>query len=406
MADEDIARLKIETSEKQVKGRTKKTKVLVFAAVIAVVLIIGALYGLGVIAPAITVDVTTVSRIYPAQSLSLLNASGYIVAQRKAAVASKVTGRLIAMSVEEGSRVREGQIIARMENADVTAGRDQAAANVKNLQATLDQAKAERDNATVEYRRYKKLLADGFVSKSDHDTVETRAIRATEGVKAAEAALRAGGAALRNTEASVEYTLVRAPFDAVVLTKNADIGDIVTPIGSAANAKAAVVTIADMNSLQVEIDVSETSITAVRQGQPCDIQLDAMPDQRFRGEVHAIVPTVDRSKATVMVKVRFLDKDPRMLPDMSAKVSFLSRGLKPDELKPRLAVNQSALITRDGKTLVYLLKENRVTERSVVTAVKLGDMTEIASGLAQGERVVVKPPKGLKDGSKIKIAER
>ncbi|MDQ5985037.1 MAG: Macrolide export protein MacA [Syntrophus sp. SKADARSKE-3] len=406
MADEDIARLKIEASEKKIGGRKKRTKAFVFAVVIAVLVIIGSLYALGVIAPAITVDVTTVSRIYPAQSLSLLNASGYIVAQRKAAVASKVTGRLIAMSVEEGSRVREGQVIARMENADVTAGRDQAAANVKNLQATLDQAKADRDNALAEYRRYKKLLAGEFVSKSDYDTVETRAIRTAEVVKAAEAALRAGGAALRNAEASVEYTVVRAPFDAVVLTKNADIGDIVTPIGSAANAKAAVVTIADMNSLQVEIDVSETSITAVRQGQPCDIQLDALPDQRFRGKVHAIVPTVDRSKATVMVKVSFLDKDQRMLPDMSAKVSFLSRDLKPDELKPRLAVNQSALITRNGKTFAYLVKENRVMERPVVVAVKLGDMTEVVSGLTQGDRVVVKPPQGLKDGSKIKIAER
>ncbi len=124
---------------------------------------------------------------------------------------------------------------------------------------------------------------------------------------------------------AVEYTLIRAPFDAVVLTKNADVGDIVTPFGAAANAKAAVVTIADMGSLQVEVDVSESNIEKVKKGQPCEIQLDALPEARFRGAVHMIVPTADRSKATVLVKVRFLDKDPRILPEMSAKVAFLER---------------------------------------------------------------------------------
>jgi RND family efflux transporter MFP subunit len=192
----------------------------------------------------------------------------------------------------------------------------------------------------------------------------------------------------------------------VVLTKNADIGDIVTPIGAAASAKAAVVTIADMNSLQVEVDVSETSITTIRVGQPCDIQLDSLPDRRFRGEVHTIVPTVDRSKATVLVKVRFLDKDPRMLPDMSAKVSFLSRSLAPGELKPRLAAGRSALVNgRDG-TFAFLIEGDRVRMSPVRLGATLGDMVEIVSGLKAGDRVVITPPKGLKDGSRIKIAER
>ena len=130
---------------------------------------------------------------------------------------------------------------------------------------------------------------------------------------------------------AVEYTQIRAPFDAVVLTKNADVGDIVTPIGAAANAKAAVVTIADMDSLRVEADVSESNLEKVKVGQPCEIQLDALPETRFPGQVHMIVPTADRSKATVMVKVRFLDPDPRILPEMSAKVAFLSRSVNPEE---------------------------------------------------------------------------
>jgi RND family efflux transporter MFP subunit len=406
MPAEDIAKLKIEKSEKIVKPSRYKKKPLVIAAIILLLLVTVGLYFGGIIAPAISVDVTTISQIYPSQSISILNASGYIVAQRKAAVASKVTGRLVSLMVEEGSKVKQGQVIARMENVDVTAYRDQAAANLNTVRATLGQVKAERDIALLEYSRYQKLIASNLVAKSDYDVTATRYKRAVEGVKGAEATVKAGVAALQNAEAGLDYTLVRAPFDAVVLTKNADVGDIVTPMGSAANAKAAVVTIADMKSLQVEADVSETSIASIRVGQPCDIQLDALPNMRFQGEVYTIVPTVDRSKATVLVKVRFLDKDPRMLPDMSAKVSFLSRRLEPEELKPRLAVSQSALISRGNKTFVFLLQGNRVKETLVQVGSKLGDMTEIISGLKPGDRAVIKPSKGLKDGSRIKIAER
>ncbi len=406
MPAEDIAKLKIEKSEKIIKPGRHRKKPLVIVAIVLLLLSAGGLYFGGILVPAVSVDVTTVSQFYPSQSISLLNASGYIVAQRKAAVASKVTGRLVALMVEEGSKIKEGDVIARMENIDVSAVRDQAAANLNAARATREQARAEEDNARKEYERYRELVAKEYVSRSDYEVTETRYRKAGDGVKAAEAAVHAAEAALKNAEAGLDYTLIRAPFDAVVLTKNADIGDIVTPIGAAANAKAAVVTIADMNSLQVEVDVSETSITTIRVGQPCDIQLDALPNQRFRGEVHAIVPTVDRSKATVLVKVRFLDKDRRMLPDMSAKVSFLPRRIASEEMKPRLAAGRSALIDRNGSTFAYLLEGNRVRETPVRVGKTYGDMVEILAGLKAGDRIVMKPPRGLKDGSRIKVAER
>jgi RND family efflux transporter MFP subunit len=406
MPAEDLNKLKIKKSEKNTGPAGRKKKPFVIAAIALLLLLSGILYATGIIAPAITVDVTTISQVYPSQSLSTLNASGYIVAQRKAAVASKVTGRLVALMVEEGSKVKKNQIIARMESQDVSAAKDQTAANLNTIKASLEQAKAERDNALQEHDRYKKLVAGGFVSQSDYDTVKTRYKRALEGVRAAQAAVVGAQAALQGARAGLDYTLIRAPFDGVVLTKNADIGDIVTPLGAAATAKAAVVTIADMNSLQVEVDVSETSITSISVGQPCDIQLDALSDMRFRGEVYAIVPTVDRTKATVLVKVRFLDKDPRMLPDMSAKVSFLSRSLQPEELKSRVAVNGSALIWHDDKTYVFLLQGSNVKQTFVQPGEKLGEIMEIKAGLKPGDRVVIKPSKGLKDGSKIKIAER
>ncbi len=402
---EDLNKLKIDSSARKSVAGGRKKKPFVIAGALVLIVTGFVLYRLGVIAPSATVDVTTVSMIYPSQSLSVLNASGYIVAQRKAAVASKVTGRLTELLVEEGSRVRKGQILARMESADVAAMKDQGTANLANARAMLKQALVERDHAAQENERYQKLAVDGYVAQSDFDMIHARHLRSLEAVKAYQAAVESAGAALAYAKVNLDYMLIRAPFDGVVLTKNADVGDIVTPLSASAASKAAVVTLADMDSLQVEVDVSETSITLIGVGQPCDIQLDALAERRFRGEVHAIVPTVDRSKATVLVKVRFCDKDPRMLPDMSAKVSFLSRGLTPEELPPRLAVHQSALIEMKDKTLAYRIEGNRAREIIVATGGLLGDMREIKSGLRPGDRVAL-APRGLRDGTRIKVAER
>src|SRR4030043_2300794 len=406
MANDDLSKLKIDKSAFTYRSLRRRKFVYWIGGVIVLLFVIGILYSKGVLTPAVEVEVVNVTQIYPSQAFTLLNASGYVVAQRKAAVASKVTGRLVSLSVEEGSKVKAGQVIARFENDDVKAARDQSEANLNAVRHNLEQAKAELNDAAISFNRNKDPVSQGFISKAEHDASEARYKKAVAAAAADEAAIKASVAALQSANVALEYTLIRAPFDAVVLTKNADIGDIVTPIGAAANAQAAVVTIADMDSLQVEVDVSETSITTIRVGQPCDIQLDALADMRFRGEVHAIVPTVDRSKATVLVKVRFLDKDSRMLPDMSAKVSFLSRNLKPEELKPRIAVSQAALINRGNQNAVFLLRGNHVQQTSLQLGKKLGDMMEVTEGLKPGDRVVINPPNGLKDGSKIKIAER
>jgi RND family efflux transporter MFP subunit len=406
MPADDLSQLKIDKASKVGRPDKRKKRIILVLTAGLCILLLGVLYFTGMIAPAVTVDVATVSQIYPSQTISSLNASGYIVAQKKAAVSSKVTGRLVAMTAEEGRLVKKGQIIAQLESEDVRAAQNQAAANLKTSLATLEQAKVERDEARREYDRYRRLSEGGYVSRSQYETTEARYLRSVAGVSGAEAAVRAATASLQNADVAVEYTLIRAPFDGVILTKNADIGDIVTPIGAAANAKAAVVTMADMGSLQVEADVSETSIRLVRVGQPCEIQLDAVPDIRFRGEVYTVVPTVDRSKATVLVKVRFIEKDPRMLPDMSAKVSFLSRPLRPEEEKPRLAVGNNALTVSGNRITALVVTGNHVREVPVTVGVKLGDMTEILSGLRQGDQVVVKTPHGLRDGMRIKISEK
>jgi len=225
-------------------------------------------------------------------------------------------------------------------------------------------------------------------------------------VAAAEAAIKASSATLQAANVALEYSLIKAPFDAVVLTKNADIGDIITPLGAAANAKAAVVTLADMSSLEVEADVSESNLSKIRIGQPCEIQLDALPELRFRGEIHIIVPTADRSKGTVMVKVRFIDKDNRILPEMSAKVAFLSRPITGDEKKPRTVLNQGALVNRGDRKVVFLVKGNRVFEAPVTLGGPVGDRVEVLEGVKVGDQVVLNPSDRLKNGSKIKIEEK
>jgi len=404
VAEEDLSKLKIDRTRKTLKmpGQWKRYR-WVIAAVLAVAA--GLLLYWGIFSPAVKVEVATVSLYHPSQAYTQLNASGYVVAQRKSAVASKITSRLLEITVEEGSRVRKGDVIARLEGDDAIAARDQAKANLTVARYNLEQAKAELEDAAVSFEREKDLLSKEFTSKAQFDAAEARYKKAQAGVAGAEAAVKAGQAALQAAYVNLEYTLIRAPFDAVVLTKDADVGDIITPLGAAANAKAAVVTIADMSSLQVEADVSESNLGLVRPGQPCEIHLDAIPDSRFRGVVHAIVPTVDRTKATIMVKVRFLDMNPNILPEMSAKVAFLSKAVSDDERKPRLAVNRSALVSRDGPTSVFVVRSDRVEETPLRLGREFGEMAEVLEGVKQGDRIVLNPSKRLLDGSKVKLPE-
>jgi RND family efflux transporter MFP subunit len=252
-------------------------------------------------------------------------------------------------------------------------------------------------------------MEKGYVSRQEFDLADARRRKAIAGVAGGDAAIRAARAALKGSEVSIEYALIRAPFDAVVLTKNADIGDIVTPLGAAANARASVVTLADMGSLQVEVDVAESNLSQVKSGQPCEIQLDAFPDLRFGGLVHMIVPTADRTRATILVKVAFIGTDSRILPEMSAKVAFLQRPLTAEEAKPRTAINPGAVITRQGSRFVYLVQGDQAVETPVTLGAAIGDMVEVLSGISAGDKVVLRPVEKMKAGAnktRIKIVEK
>ena len=391
--DVDLSSLRIDRSERSPNnsGWNKITKYIVPVFLVIVILLLG-YYGWKMLFSAdIEVSLVTVSKISPLESNAVLTASGYVVAQRKASVASKATGRLIYLGVVEGDAVKKGQIIARLEDSDVKAALEQAKANLQLNEASLQDTKST-------YERQEKLYALGGTPKSDLDAAEANYKRVLASISVAKAVVQ-------GAEVALENTLIRAPFDGTVLTKDADVGEIVSPLGASSTSRAAVVTMADMSSLQVEADVSESNIEKIKSGQDCEITLDAYPDYRYAGYVAKIVPTADRSKATVLVKVAFRKYDSKVLPEMSAKVLFLNKKVDEKSLSEKaiLVVPYTAIRKSDQKEYVYRVKDGRVYEVEIKTGRTVGDYTEVISGVEEGDRVIQKITPDIKDGTKVII---
>jgi HlyD family secretion protein len=398
----DLTKLRIDRSVAPVVSRRRR-RWLGWGGILLALAAVGAWFALQ--PRAVTVQTTSVVTTFPSQQFVLLNSTGYVVAQRKAAISSKATGRLEWLGVAEGSRVKAGDIIARIDARDVVAQGQSAQANVTAARAALEQALAEERDALVQLKRNQDLLARGFVSAASVDTAKARAERATAGVGNARATIGAAEAMSRNAQVSVDYTVIRAPFDGVILSKSANVGDLVTPFSNAADSKGAVVSMADMSTLEVEADVAESSLSKVTVGQPAEILLDALPDTRFRGRISRIVPTVDRAKATVMTKVKFDSIDPRILPEMSAKVSFLSQDVTAEQQKPMVAVAADAVAQRDGRAVVFVVKDDIATAVPVTTGQKVGDLMGITGNVKSGDKVVQKPADNFVSGALVKVAK-
>lgn len=365
------------------------------------------------------VQTSAVQTAYPSAQYALLTASGYVVAQRRAAVSSKATGRLLELRVREGSTVKSGELIARLDAADVQAGVQlaqagvaQALAGLRQAEAGVAQTRVEVANAEAELQRAQGLLAQGFISAQNMDAARRRAdaaraslVSASAAVGSAQAVQAQAAAQLKAQNVNRDNTEIRAPFDGVVLVKNANVGDMITPFSSAAGSQGAVVTMADMGTLEVEADVSESNVGKVRAEQPVEITLDALPELRFAGNVARIVPTVDRAKATVMTKIRFAKIDPRVLPEMSAKVVFLSQAPGPADANPVTAVNPKTVVQKDGKATVFRVVGDSVEAVVVSTGRTLGDALEITgAALKPGDKLVLNPSDKLKAGDKITVS--
>jgi HlyD family secretion protein len=403
MSADDLSKLRIDRSLAPVQTRRRR-RWLWLTAIVVVVILGGAWFALQ--PRAVAVQTTPIVTTYASQQFVVLNSTGYVVAQRKAAISSKASGRLEWLGVAEGTRVKAGEVIARLDARDVAAQLDAALANVMVAKAALEQAEAENRDAAVSLKRTQDLVAKRFLPESALDQAKARADRAAAGVASGRAALVAAGANSKNARVAVDYTQIRAPFDGIILSKSANVGDLVTPFSSAADSKGSVVSMADMSTLEVEADVAESSLSKIQVGQPAEITLDALPDARFRGNVSRMVPTVDRAKATVMTKVRFDAIDPRVLPEMSAKVSFLSQPITAEQQRPLTAVSPEALAQRDGGTVVLVVRDGKAVEVPVTPGSRIADLTAISGEVKTGEKAVLKPGPDLKNGALVKLAAK
>ena len=338
-----------------------------------------------------------------------VTANGYVVARTKASVSAKTAGRLASLTVSEGSYVHRGEVIARLDNADFQASVAQAQANVAAADASLIEATADRDQSERDAARIREIRTrnPNLMSQQDLETYTSRAAGAAARFNAAVARKRSAEAGLRLAQASNENTVIRAPFTGTVLRKDAEVGEVVAPSVGGGLTRGAVVTMADLSTLEVEVDVNEAYISRIANGRPARITLDAYPDTTFRGEVRQVVPTADRQRATVQVKVSILDRDPRILPEMGAKVDFL----EPEQ--PRTAgaatpartsirVPAAALRSDGGASYVWLIRDGRLTKRPVTTGPVSGGFTEIRSGLAGGEQLLVGGVDTPTEGMKVK----
>jgi RND family efflux transporter MFP subunit len=384
----DLSSLRIDRSENNTPKSS--SKVIIFV-IIAIVIIVAGYFGVKSLSnDAIEVKLTSVVKQTPGRSNAVLTASGYVVAQREASVSSKGTGVLVYLGVVEGDKVKKGQIIARLDDRDIVAQLDEA-------KSSLDLYKAQLNEIENNYNREKELFARGLSSQQALDQTETA-------YKSLQANIDIADARIRAAEVALENMIIRAPFDGTVLTKNAEVGEIVAPFGASTTSRAAVVTIADMNSLMVETDVSESNIQKIKQDLDCEIVLDANPGKTYQGYVFKIVPTADRSKATVLVKVGFKNYDDRVLPEMSAKVSFLAEQSKEEEDQSAvLTAPLSAVEDVEGKKIVYIVVDDKAVQKEITTGRLFGNYVEIISGVDEGEKIIDDLNEKIKDGIQVKV---
>ena len=326
----------------------------------------------------------------------LLTASGYVVARRKAVVSAKIQGRLAELKVEEGSRVRLGEVIARLESADYEAQVERAKAGVERAQADL----AENQR---QLRLARELARDDVLATNEREAAESR-------VRIAEAALSQARADQDYAEAQFQNTLIRAPFSGTVVKKMAEVGESVAPIPPGVNistASGAIVALADLDTLEVEADVAEANVAKLSAEQPAEVTVEAFPERRYRAVLRQVIPTADRTKATVQVKVTILEKDRDLKPEMSARVTFVeparpaAAGAAP--APPTILVPKEALTTRDGKSVVFEVIDGRVRQRAVQTGAERQGQLVVREGLAGAETLVARPPDGLEDGDPVKV---
>jgi RND family efflux transporter MFP subunit len=367
---------------------------------IPVALVLGGLYALRArqAFSALEVETARATVVRPSAASAgapILTASGYVVARRKAVVSAKIQGRLSQLRVEEGSRVGQGEVIARLESNDYEAQVQRARAALQRAQADLAESQRQVDLA-------RRLTAERIMSTDQLQTAESRA-------RVNEAAVSQARAEVAFAVATLANTVIRAPFAGTVVKKMAEVGESVAPIPPGVNistSSGAIVALADLDTLEVEADVSESNVAKLSPDQPAEVTVEAFPDRRYRAVLRQVIPTADRTKATVQVKVTILDKDAQLKPEMSAKVTFeepAKRATATEPLAPVVMVPKEAVVSRDGKSVVFEVRDGKVRARPIVPGGERQGQVVVREGLAGSETVVVRPPETLKEGDAVRV---
>lgn len=337
---------------------------------------------------------------------TLLNASGYVTARREATVSSKVTGKVVEVLIEEGMRVEAGQVLARLDSSNAQQSLSLAEAQAESARKALAETRANLEQAERELRRIAQLAANKIASESELDRAETelKTLKARLERQEAEVKVREREVALYQQQ--LDDTIIRAPFAGIVTAKNAQPGEMISPISAGGGfTRTGIGTIVDMTSLEIEVDVNESYINRVQAGLPVEATLDSYPDWRIPAKVIAIIPTADRQKATVKVRVGFDQLDPRILPQMSVKVAFQGTAERPSTPRP-ITIPKAALRQRDGQDMVWVVADGRVERRAVRVGEARDTEVAIAAGLSGGERIVVEGSNNLSEGMRVTEAKR
>jgi HlyD family secretion protein len=402
---DDLASLKIEQSARAGGSRRGGWLAVLVVLFIVVAAAGGWFWNQRLQAAAVKTAVVTAASGGPAAG-SVLNASGYVTARRRATVSSKVTGKVLEVFVEEGKAVRKGQVLARLDAAQIRAELEVARAQLAAARSAAAEDEARLREAQLTLGRLTELIKGKVVGRAEVDSAEA----AVESLKARIAMARHQVQVAQTQVAARETDLadmvVRAPFDGVAISKDAQPGEMISPISAGGGfTRTGICTIVDMSSLEIEVDVSESYINRVRPDQPVEAVLDAYPDWRIPAHVITTVPSADRQRATVRVRIAFEQLEPRILPDMGVKVSFLNERQPNTPDKPvarRLLVPKAAVRTQGGQSVVFVVRDDRVERRAVKVGAPDGDQVEIVSGVNGGERVVVEGPATLADGARVK----
>jgi HlyD family secretion protein len=401
----DLASLRIGDAHRKAGSGAGKRFVIIVLVILPLAAIAAAAYAFRNQKP--VVQVMTATKAEAGGRQSLLNASGYVTPRRRATIAAKITGRVTGVFFDEGTHVHHWQLLATLDDSDVKRALESAKADRESAQAAIADYVVQLKNAKIQLGRAEQLQKAGVNTQENLDNASTAADSLTAKIALAKQQVVGSDARIREAQQAVDNTVIRAPFDGIVVSKDAQVGEMVSPISAGGGfTRTGIATIVDMNSNEIEVDVNESYIARVLPNQPVTATLDAYPDWQIPCKVRTVIPTADRQKATVKVRISFLKLDPKILPDMGVKVAFLSE--EPPKAKgpePMTYVPKSAVRSEGGTTFVYLVHDGKVEHRAIKVGIDRGTDVAIMAGVMPGDSLVVNGPATLHDGDKVEIKQ-